>query len=410
MEAITLHSDCKQQIHQTQFLYGKDVQQSVGPLLREQKANSVLVLCGIEALRRTGWYKQMLQSLRQTKLTFWELGGIEYQAQLEQIETGITLCKKQQVDYILAVGGGSVIDSAKAIAMGALCDQCIWSYFTTEQRPEAALPVSVLLTIPGSGSENNDQAMITNDDTLLKLSCRSAVLQPQYCLINPEIFYTISQEQLAHATVIILHRIICDYLLRCRQGADQKQLKRLEEGMRLLMRKARQLQTNRFDDDAWNQLVLLDSRRDTALETGKQEDSCQRMAAELSSMCQVPYGAVLAVLLPAWMQFISQKNQQELMTFSQNVMGISAEFPAETQISEGIMGLQKFFRELQLADNLCALGIQQFCFKNIAQICTGYGWGQERPSGVLQTLYWQDLYQIYQSVYRQPVLEELYPA
>ena len=180
--------------------------------------------------------------------------------------------------------------------------------------------------------------------------------------------------------------------------------------MRLLMRKARQLQTNRFDDDAWNQLVLLDSRRDTALETGKQEDSCQRMAAELSSMCQVPYGAVLAVLLPAWMQFISQKNQQELMTFSQNVMGISAELPAETQISEGIMGLQKFFWELQLADNLCALGIQQFCFKNIAQICTGYGWGQERPSGVLQTLYWQDLYQIYQSVYRQPVLEELYPA
>lgn len=349
----------------------------------------------------------MLQSLRQAKLIFFEFGDIDQQAQLDQIETGIALCKKQQIDYIFAVGGGSVIDSAKAIAIGAVCDGCIWRYFTTAQKPTAALPVSVLLTIPGSGSESNDQALIANDDTLLKLSCRSIVLQPQYCFVNPEIFYTISQEQLAYAAVMILHRMICMYLLQCSQVGAERQKKRLEQGMKLLMRKVCRLQKNRFDDAAWIELVLLDSYQDEWSTAKTQEDSCQRMAAELSAMYQVPFGAVLAVLLPAWMQFISQQNQQQLLLFSQKVMDISPTLTEQEQITAGILGVKSFFDKLHLEDTLCALGIEEFCFKNVAQICTGYGWVQERPLGVLQRLYWQDLYQIYQSVYQQHVLEDL---
>jgi len=407
MKATILIPGQVEQIHQTQFFYGKDVQQSVGPLLKEQKAGNVLVLCGSDALRGTVWYKQMLQSLRQAKLTFLEFGGIDQQAQLDRIEAGIGLCKKQQIDYILAVGGGSVIDSAKAIAMGAVCDHGIWKYFTTEQQPVAALPFSVLLTMPGSGSENNDQMLISNDDTLLKLSCRSAVLKPQYCLVNPEIFYTISQKQLAHAVVMIFYRMICTYLLQCSQEGQERQKKRLEQRMKLLMRKACQLQVNRFDDDAWTELVLLDCCQDVWPVSKPQEDSCQRMAAELSSMCQVPFGAVLAVLLPAWLQFISRQNQQQLSMFSQKVMGVSPDLTAEEQVAAGILGLKQFFAKLHLEDNLCALGIEDFCFKNVAQICTGYGWEQERPLGAIQKLYWQDLYQIYQSVYQQHMLEDL---
>lgn len=177
--------------------------------------------------------------------------------------------------------------------------------------------------------------------------------------------------------------------------------------MKLLMRKACQLQVNRFDDDAWTELVLLDCCQDVWPVSKPQEDSCQRMAAELSSMCQVPFGAVLAVLLPAWLQFISQQNQQQLSMFSQKVMGVSPDLTAEEQVAAGILGLKQFFAKLHLEDNLCALGIEDFCFKNVAQICTGYGWEQERPLGAIQKLYWQDLYQIYQSVYQQHMLEDL---
>lgn len=393
------------QKNQTQFFYGTDAQQSAGPLLKQHGATKVLVLYGMIEWRNTLWYQQMLQSLRESKLSYTELGGALASAELEQIEIGIALCKKEHVDYILAVGGGSVIDSAKAIAMGAVCDNCIWTYFTTEKQPKEALPLSVLLTIPGSGSESNAQTMITNQDTMLKLCCHSPVLQPQTCIVNPEIFYTISKAQLAHAVVAMMYRMICSYLVQASTEQDVKRQKRLEQRLKLLMRKARKLQADRFDETSWLELVLLDNMQEESCEN-TQENSCQQMAAELSAMYDIPYGAILAVLLPAWLQFISRNHMTSLRLFAKHVMNISDNMTAEEQVTQAISKLQDFFAELQLANNLCDLGIHEFCLKNAAQICTGYGWGEEKPVGVIQTLYWQDLYQIYQSVCKRPMLEK----
>ncbi len=397
------------QKNQTQFFYGIDAQQSAGPLLKQHGATKVLVLYGMTEWRNTLWYQQMLQSLREAKLSYTELGGVSASAELEQIEAGIALCKKEHVDYILAVGGGSVIDSAKAIAMGAVCDNCIWTYFTTEKQPNEALPLSVLLTIPGSGSESNAQTMITNQDTMLKLCCYSPVLQPQTCIVNPEIFYTISETQLAHAVVAMMYRMICSYLVQASTEQDIKRQKRLEQRLKLLMRKARKLQTDRFDETAWLELVLLDNMQEESCET-TQETTCQQMAAELSAMYDIPYGAILAVLLPAWLQFISGNHMTTLRLFAKHVMEIPDQATTEEQVAQAIEKMQDFFAELHLANNLCDLGIHEFCLKNAAQICTGYGWGEEKPVGVIQTLYWQDLHQIYQSVCKRPMLGTSYSA
>lgn len=401
MEQNQLHSK-----KQTQFFYGQDVQQQIGLRLKAEGATSILVVSDRKEFQRTHWYQQLLQSLQENGLHVCQYGGIKPQAELEDIEAGIARCKQQQIDWIIAVGGGTVIDGAKAIAMGAVCDHCIWQYFTTAQKPKNALPVSVLLTMPGSGSENNDQTMIYNADTLLKLTCRSSVLEPRHCFVNPEIFTTIPQMQLAQTMVLMLHRLICAYLLQVHAGQSLGQLQKLEQRMATLMRKARSLQQNRFDETAWMELVLLDSRRDDGFNGELQEDSCQRMAAELSAMCDVPYAVVLAVLLPAWLRYIAQQNQQDLLVFAQRVMGADPQLEPQQQIQAGIDRLEAFFLQLGLPNTLCELGIEAFCFKNAAQICTGYGWGQEHPSGTIQPLYWQDLYKIYQSVYRRPVLEE----
>ena len=397
------------QANQTQFFYGKEEEKRIGMLL-QSVAKKVLVLYGREELRNTSWYEQMLDSLQTVQISFVEFGGIDGNTELAQIEEGISVCHRQQVDYILAVGGGSVIDAAKAIAMGAVCDHCVWNYFTTEQKPTAALPVALVLTIPGSGSENNDQTMITNEATLLKMSCRSQVLQPQFCIISPEIFYTIEQPQLAHAVVSMLTRLLCDYLLLLHQDTDAKQIKKMEQKIKTLLHKARVLQLNRFDDNAWLELVLLDAYQSNQDQDGRQEDACLHMAAELSAMYDVPYGAVLAVLLPAWVQFVCSKNPQAYCSFAQNIMGVDVALEPQDQLQEGIRQLEGFLAEMGLSNSLCALGIEDFCFKNVAQICTGYGWGQEQPFGVIQPLYWQDLYQIYQSVYEHTISEEVCSA
>lgn len=390
----------------TQFYYGKDIQNSIGEMLAS-KATHVLVVYGSEQLRSLFWYENTMNALRRAHISYVEYGGIEQRASLEQIEEGIAICKKKKIDYILAIGGGSVIDSAKAIAIGANCNRCLWTYCTTERQPQEALPVGVLLTTPGSGSESNDRLMLTNEDTLQNLTCKSPVLRPEFCLVNPELFYTITQKQLAHAVVLMFHRMVGEYLVLLNQNADTRSIEKLEYRMKTLMRKANALMLNRFDDAAWNELVLLGNYQDMA---EQQEDTCQRMAQELSSMYEVSYGAVLAVLLPAWMQYVSTEKPDLFQTFGRNVMGVSGEEDAQTQMQSGIDNLTAFFRELGLKDSLCDLGIEDFCFKNAAQVCTGYGWGEERPSGAIQVLYWQDLYQIYQSVYAQPVREEKQPA
>lgn len=405
MDTTFLNPNHMQQISQTQFFYGKEVQTEIGPLLREQGAKRVLLLYGADIFCTAHWYKQTRRSLLDAGLQIFELGNIAYQAELNQIEDGIALCKRLQVDYILAVGGGSVIDAAKAIAMGAMCDHCIWEYFTTDKKPERALPISVLLTIPGSGSENNDRTILTNHDTLLRMSCQSAILQPRHCFVNPEIFYTISQEQLAQSVVMMLYPMVNKYLLLAERSAEEKTLKKLEQRIHLLMRKARLLLQSRFDDAAWLALVFLDCRKDELAEEEWQEDSCQRMAGELSAMYEIPYGAVLAVLMPAWMRFICENHKQAFTAFASQVMAVEDGENAEAQREKGIAAIEQFFTEMQLSLTLCQLGIEAFCFKNAAQLCTGYGWGKEQAFGSLQLLYWQDIYQIYQSVYQRP--EEL---
>lgn len=398
MEAIFHKEKQQQSLYQTQFFYGKNVQKTVGALLKPH-ATKILVLSGMELLQRTSWYKQLRVSLQAEQISFIELGGITENTELTQIEKGIALCQDEHVDYILAVGGGSVIDSAKAIAMGAVCDHCVWMYFNAEQAPKAALPLSVLLTIPGSGSENNGQTMIQNDDTLLKLCCRSTVLQPQYCFINPEIFYTVEQPQLAGAVVNIMSRLLGDYLLQLHDGADEQACAKLELKIKSLMRKARRLQVNRFDEQAWLELVLLDCYQPKIDKAGRQEDACLHMAAELSAMYEVSYGAVLGVLLPAWIRFVCAQDVTRYRAFAKNVMEVADNLEPQEQLKEAVLRLEQFFLGLGLRNNLCELGIEAFCLKNVAQICTGYGWKQEQSFGIIKQLYWEDLYQIYQSVY-----------
>lgn len=398
MATISLSPEHMRQSSQTQFFYSKEVQAEIGSLLREQGANRVLILYGADIFRTAHWYKQARCSLLDAGLHVFELGNIEYQAEVNQIESGIALCKQLQVDYILAVGGGSVIDAAKAIAVGAMCDHCIWEYFAADKKPGRALPISVLLTIPGSGSENNDRTILTNRDTLLRMSCQSAIQQPRHCFVNPEIFYTISQEQLAQSVVMMLYPMISKYFLLAEHDAAERELHKLEQRIRLLMRKACLLQQNRFDDAAWLALIFLDCHKDNLMEEWR-EDSCQRMADELSAMYEISYGAVLAVLIPAWMRFICENHKKAFTIFASQVMAVEEE-DTKIQREKGIIAVEQFFTEMHLPLTLCQLGIEDFCFKNAAQICTGYGWGKEKAFGSLQLLYWQDIYQIYQSVYQ----------
>lgn len=379
--------------NQTQLLYGTDVQNSIASLIKKNGAQNVLVLCAIEEWKSLFWYQQIIESFHRENLSIHELHWNVPCAEMEEIERVISFCKKEKIDYILAVGGGNVIDSAKAIAMGIHCKTDLWSYITSDIPMEQAVPLSVVLTIPGSGSENNGTTIITNSDTLLKKSYSSPFLQPEYCFANPQIFYTISDETLSSMIGLMLQRMVSAYFLSIQQNNINISTM-LENQIKQFLKNGLALQKNRLNNRAWKEVVL-----QSFYTMFLKEDACREMAAGLSLMYHVSYGAVTSVLLPAWIRYISEKNQTIVLAFGRNIFEISEFLSEEEQIMQAVVEIETYFSKLSLPQTLCALGIQAFCLENVAQLCTNYGWGQEQPIGTLQPLYWQDIVQIYQSVY-----------
>ena len=338
----------------TEFVFGRNTQSQTGELVKRYGGRRVLVVYGGGSVVRSGLLDTVKASLDAEGITYCELSGIRPNPTDDRVYEGIEIARKEGVDFILAVGGGSVIDTAKGIAIGVPYDGDFWDFYSKKGVPTASLPVGVVLTIPAAGSEGSGNSVITKLDGMHKISVRyPMMLRPRFAVMNPELTYTLPWFQTACGIVDMICHIQERYFSNT-TGVD------LTDGiaetiMRNVMQNALRLKENPNDYDARANVMWAGTLAHNGLcGNGKVEDwSSHRLEHEISALYDVAHGAGLAVMVPAWMTFVAKKNPHKVREFAVKVMGIEAEDKSdEMVIAEGIEALKAFYHSIDLTTSM----------------------------------------------------------
>ncbi|MDE6400843.1 MAG: iron-containing alcohol dehydrogenase, partial [Muribaculaceae bacterium] len=334
MNNFTFHSP-------TESVFGKDTQKQTGKLIKQYGGGKVLVVYGGGSAERSGLIKDVTDALEEENISYAILKGVRPNPTDDKVYEGIALAVREGVNFILAVGGGSVIDTAKAIAMGAVYPGDFWDFFKGSASPVAAIPVGVVLTIPAAGSEGSPNSVITRIDGLHKLSCRCQLTRPRFAILNPELTMTLPWEQTAYGITDML----CHIFERYFSNTTAQLVNAYSEAiMREVMDHALSLKINPEDYEARADVMWAGTLAHNGLcGVGKEEDwATHRMEHEVSAIYDVPHGAGLACIAPAWMTFVARKNPGMVWKFAINVMSVNPEGrDTDHIIEEGIALLKE---------------------------------------------------------------------
>lgn len=355
----------------TKIIFGKDEHKNVGQVTA-QYSKKVLLHYGGKSVKATGTYDVVVASLREAGIDFVELGGVQPNPRLSLVYEGIELCKKENIDFILAVGGGSVIDSAKAIAMGVCYDGDVWDLYSKGVEPQKLLDIGVILTIPAAGSESSDGSVITKEETQEKRSCCSPLLYPKFAILNPELCYTLPENQIRAGGTDILAHVMERYFSP--NGNTDLSDRLCEATMQSLIHNLPKVLENKTNYDAWAEVMWTGNvAHNGLLGRGRQEDwSSHAIEHELSAIYDIAHGAGLAIIFPAWMKNVYKEHPQRFVQFAQRVFGIEIAGKEKDAIcQEAILALEEFLHQIGLPTRLSEIGIDDTNFELMAQKACG---------------------------------------
>lgn len=354
----------------TQFVFGKDTEKEVGSLARQYGAKKVMVVYGGQSAKKSGLLDRVTDNLHAAGIDLVLLGGVRPNPTDKKVYEGIDLARKENVDFLLAVGGGSVIDTAKAICVGVPYDGDFWDFFIQKAKITSALPLATVLTIPAAGSEGSGNAVITREETLQKLGIKQPMmLRPKFSIMNPELTFTLPAWQTASGIADMIAHILERYLSNTE---DVMIGDRLAEGTILaILDAAERVMRNPEDYCAranimWSGMV---AHNDTC-SAGRDEDwSTHAIEHELSALYDVTHGAGLAVMFPAYLTYMAQHHPDKVAQMAVRVMGVKASTPEVRFMDEkekkdvamqGVERLRSFFKyTLRLPVTLPELGIPE---------------------------------------------------
>lgn len=368
----------------TRYVFGPGEHRNLGTLLRPYVRSRVLLHYGGGSIIRSGLLDTVRQSLNNAGIDFVELGGVKPNPSITLVREGIELCRSKEVDLVLAVGGGSVIDSAKGIAVGVPNTGDVWELYShkgslPEQHP---LPVAVVLTLPAAGSENSPNTVLSDEASGRKLGFKHMGLRPVLSIVDPTLFLTLPREQMAYGACDMLCHIFERYFTNTTGTALTDAL--AEATMRTIISQARILNTNLCNTDAWGQLALCGTvAHNDLLGLGREQSwACHALEHELSALYDVPHGGGLAVIIPAYMEAVCGYNPGIFAQWAMNVMGVPPHRDTQAVIAEGIARLRAWYRELGLPQNMQELGIPADAdFAAMADAaCRVYGGGAAGPT------------------------------
>ncbi len=352
----------------TEIIFGQGRHQEVGEQIKARGGRRMLFHYGGGSIKRSGLYEDVCRSLQDAGLSFVELGGVQPNPRVSLARKGIALCREENVDYILAVGGGSVIDSAKAISAGMFYDGDVWDFYLRRAEAERSLPIGVVLTIPAAGSETGGGSVITNEDGNFKRDYGSNLLMPQFAILNPALCRTVPQNQISAGSADILAHVMERYFTNT-PGTDL--IDRLcESTMRSVMLSAVQVKKAPQDVNAWSELMWGGTIAHCGLlGTGRQQDwASHNIEHELSAQYGISHGTGLAIIFPAWMKYVYKINLGRFVQFAVRVLDVDLSFESQEAVAlEGIARLEAFFRSLDLPVRLSEAGIGSQDFDQLAK-------------------------------------------
>ena len=380
----------------TRIVFGKTAEQQIGALVASQHDSKVLIHYGGGSAERSGLLNIVREQLRQAGISFVELGGVVPNPMLSKVYEGIELCRREQVDFILAVGGGSVIDSAKAIGYGVPYDGDVWDFWDSKGVPQACLPIGVVLTIPAAGSEMSSSTVITKDDGLVKRGFNCDLCRCRFAVMNPERTYTLPPYQTAAgATDIMMHtmeRYFSKYEDMTLTDAIAEALLRTVKDAALVVMEQPEDYRNRA------QIMWAGSLAHNDLtECGTEKDfATHKMEHELSALFSVTHGAGLAALWPSWARYVKDKHLSRFVRFAVNVMGIENDFAHPDETAEkGIRAVEDFYHKIGMPTNIHELLGREITDDEIEEMVEKCSRGGTLTLGAMEKIGTDDMRAIY---------------
>jgi len=380
----------------TRVVFGQQSEEQLPQLIKDNGGTRVFVHYGGGSARRSGLLDKVFRLLTDAGIGYVELGGVVPNPLLSKVNEGIALCRQEHVDFILAVGGGSVIDSAKAIGYGVGYEGDVWDFWEGRAKPQSCLPIGVMLTIPAAGSEMSSSCVITKDEGLVKRGINSDLCRCRFTIMNPERTYTLPAYQTAAGcTDIMMHTMeryfskydemtltdaISEALLRTVKDCAVKVLQQPEDyRLRAQIMWAGSL--------AHNDLTECGTEKDFAT---------HRLEHELSALFGVTHGAGLAALWGSWARYVMPRHVSRFVQFAVNVMGVSQDFahPYQTAL-RGIEAIEQFYRQIGMPTNIPELIGRSVTDDEITLMVDKCSRGRTITLGALEVLRPQDMEVIY---------------
>lgn len=337
----------------TRIEFGADKEQQIGSILAANGIKKVLLTYGSDRIKRDGLFARVSTSLADQGIEFVEFGGIVSNPVISKVREAIKLARDHRVEAILSVGGGSVLDSSKSIAAGTLYQGDVWDLFVGQGQIDAALPVFSILTLAATGSEMNSGAVVTNEETKEKFAINSVHTFPKVSIVNPALMQTVSRDYLVYSAADIIAHSIEGYFTAKVQPKIQSRL--VESVIATVLETTELLLANPADyharaEFAWAATLALNGL--TYAGTSGFGYPNHMIEHSLSALFNVPHGAGLSVVMPAWMKWYHRQNPQQFQRFAQQLFGVQT---AEA----GIAALESWFDTIGTPTRLSQLGITQ---------------------------------------------------
>ena len=381
----------------TKVIFGKDSHLQIGDILKKENCHKVLIHYGGKSAVASGLIDEVSGCLTDAGIDFVTLGGVVPNPRLSKVREGIELCKKENVDFILAVGGGSVIDSAKAIGYGVANPWTdVWNFYLKTEVPTACLPIGVIPTIAASGSEMSNSSVITNEDGWLKRGAAKCDLcRPKFALMNPKLTYSLPQYQTESGCVDILMHTMERYFVNIETMEMTDSIS--ESLMQTVIYNARILMREPDNYTARAEIMWAGSLSHNGLTgcgTGGGDWACHQLEHELGGLYDITHGAGLAAIWGSWARYVYDVNPERFAQFATNVFDIPCGLDFEKTALAGIEAMEDFFRSIKMPVSLHELGLD-LDDQQIHELAFKCSYEDTRTIGVFKQLNMKDMEKIY---------------
>lgn len=369
----------------TKIIFGPGKEKLIGGELKSAMISKVLLVYGKGSARKSGLLDRVIASLKEAGVRHTEFGGVASNPLLSHTRQGVKVAKEEKVEAVLAVGGGSVLDEAKAIAVGALSDHDVWNFFIGRE-VAAALPIFSVLTLAATGSEMNGNSVVTNEETRQKYNISSPHVYPRVSILNPELTHSVPLNYSAYSAVDAIAHVMEGYFTK--QPGTRLQDRLVEAIIKTVMETTGRIMEDPRDAEArasfmWTATLALNGL--TSAGIGEYAFPNHLIEHSLSAIYNIPHGAGLSIVIPAWMKWYKETNPSQFARFAREIFGLES---AEA----GIDALEKWFARIKSPTRLAEMDIPAEDIDHIAENAEGLAkiWGvaatypKETIAGILR--------------------------